>query len=88
MLSLRARRGDRYDHVAAFRGARSAAVLAFSCSSADQVALYPARRPPAPSNAPSLLVERFFFDVRSMRKKRDPIADRASARLLEAWRKR
>lgn len=68
-----------------------AAVARFTCRacrSADQVALYPARRPPVPANAPSLLVERFFFDVRSMRKKRDPVADRANARLLEAWRKR
>lgn len=59
-----------------------------ACRSADHVALYPARRPPPPPNAPSLLVERFFFDVRGLRKKRDPIAERAIARLVEQWRRR
>lgn len=59
-----------------------------ACRSADHVALYPARRPPAPLNAPSLLVERFFFDVRGLRKKRDPIAERAIERLAEQRRRR
>ncbi|MGN6596093.1 hypothetical protein [Sphingopyxis terrae] len=59
-----------------------------ACGSAEHVALYPARRPPTPHNAASRLVERFFFDVRSSRKKSDPIAERAAARLLKHWRRR
>ena len=59
-----------------------------SCSSAEHVALYPATRPPTPHDAPTRLVARYFFTVRGAGKKRDPIADRAIARLLEALRQR
>ena len=59
-----------------------------SCRSADQVALYPARRPPVPHDAAERLVARYFFTVRGAGKKRDPIAERAAARLLDAIRRR
>lgn len=59
-----------------------------SCGSADDVALYPARRPPIAGDEPTRLVARYFFTVRSAGKKRDPIAEHAMARLLDAKRRR
>lgn len=40
------------------------------CRSSAAVRLYPASRPPTPPNAASLLVEGFFFKMRSMAKQR------------------
>jgi hypothetical protein len=59
------------------------------CGSSDHVGLFPIERPPAPHNAPSLLVEGFFHGMRGKKKRRDDdIADRASAKLIAALKKR
>ncbi len=60
-----------------------------ACGSVDQVSLFPVKRPPAPPNAPSLLVEAFFHGMRSKRKRGDhDIVERTSARLIAALKKR
>lgn len=40
-----------------------------SCRSAASVALYPTRRPPAPANSASLLVEAWFHGLRGAHKR-------------------
>jgi hypothetical protein len=70
-----------------------AAAARFTCSacgSSADVALYPARRDPAPANAHSLLVEYWFHNMRSVGKARtsDPISERASTAIAQAYARR
>lgn len=58
-----------------------------SCGSADQVALYPARRPPLAHDEPERLVARYFFTVRGMRK-RDGLAGVCFPHRVDWWRRR
>ncbi len=51
------------------------------CRSSADVVLIPATRPPAPPDAMTQLVAKFFFMARSA-PKADPIAERATARLV------
>ncbi len=55
------------------------------CRSAADVLLIPATRPPAPADSMTQLIAKFFFMARKA-PKRDPIGERAAARLMERLR--